>query len=60
MDYQNLEKYKKNHKTAYLAYEVERLLGEEKKLQEMIALDPKLEELCLEELKSVAAQKKRQ
>ncbi|MEK7593682.1 MAG: PCRF domain-containing protein [Patescibacteria group bacterium] len=57
MDYQNLEKYKKNHKTAYLAYEVERLLGEEKKLQEMIALDPKLEELCLEELKSVAAQK---
>lgn len=52
-----LDQYKKNHKTSYLAYEIERLLSEEKKLHEMIMSDPKMEELCREELKTILIQK---
>lgn len=54
----DLDQYKKNHKTSYLAYEIERLLSEEKKLHEMIIADPKMEELCHEELESIILQKK--
>lgn len=52
-----LEKYKENPKTAYLAYEMERLLGEEKKLADMAEADPTLRELCDEERSALSLQR---
>ncbi|MEK7662431.1 MAG: PCRF domain-containing protein [Patescibacteria group bacterium] len=50
MEKGDIEKYKENQKTAYLAYELERILGEEKRVLEMKESDPSLAALCDEEL----------
>lgn len=53
-----IEEFKKNHKTAYLAGEYERLLKHEQELIELIEKDPSMKELSEEELETVRAQKK--
>lgn len=51
------EEYKNNPKTAYLAYELERLEGEEKKLMELEDTSSGFLELRDEELKNIKIQK---
>ncbi len=53
----DLDKYKKNHKTAYLAESFERLLKEEEELKELLKSDPTMGELAKKELSDVEAQK---
>ncbi len=53
----NLEELKKNHKTSYLANEYERLLSEEKKVEDMVAEDPSMRDLAEEELQNIKFQK---
>ncbi len=53
----DLEELKKNHKTSYLAGEYERLLAEEKKVNDMVAEDPSMRELAEEELLNIKFQK---
>ena len=53
----DLEQLKKDHKTSYFAEEYERLLGEEKKVNEMVAQDESLRELAEEELQNIKFQK---
>ncbi len=53
----DLDKYKKNHKTAYLAESLERLLKEEEELRAMLASDPSMEELAKKELSDLETQK---
>ncbi|GMQ95463.1 MAG: peptide chain release factor 1 [Patescibacteria group bacterium] len=53
----DLKQYKKNPKTSFLAGEYERLLGEEKKLEELEGDDPAMAELAKEERAMLAQQK---
>jgi peptide chain release factor 1 len=53
----DLEQLKKDHKTSYFAEEYERLINEEKKVQEMIAQDENLRDLANEELQDIKTQK---
>ena len=53
----DLEKYKKNHKTAYLAESFERLLKEEEEIQGLLKSDPSMSELAKKELSDLDAQK---
>lgn len=53
----DLEELKKNHKTSYLANEYERLLSEEKKINDMVAEDESMKELAVEELQNITFQK---
>jgi len=52
-----LEKYKQNHKTAYLAESLERLLKEEQDIRGMLQGDPSMEELAKKELGDIELQK---
>jgi len=54
---ENLEELKKNHNTSYFAGEYERLLNEEKKVNEMVEADESLKELAEEELQNIKFQK---
>src|SRR3989344_964093 len=56
MDF-NLEELKKNHRTAYMVAEYERLLKEEADVNAMLASDPSMAELTWVELKNIFAQK---
>lgn len=53
----NIDELKKNHKTSYFAGEYERLLNEEKSVNEMIEKDESLKELAEEELENIRFQK---
>ncbi|MEI6660325.1 MAG: PCRF domain-containing protein, partial [bacterium] len=53
----NLEELKKNNKTSYIALEYERLISEEKKVEDMVAEDPSLKEMAEEELQNIKFQK---
>ena len=53
----NLDKYKQNHKTAYLAESLERILKEEEELKVMLASDPSMAELAKKELADLGAQR---
>ncbi len=54
----NLEEYKKNHKTAYLAQIYEKLLKDEAEILLMIEKDPSMKDLALADLNSITEQKK--
>jgi len=54
----NLDEYKKNHKTAYLAEIYEKLQKEEADLLAMSEKDPSMKELAETEIASIAEQKK--
>jgi peptide chain release factor 1 len=54
----DLEKYKKNHKTAYLAEMYEKLLKDEQELLALMEKDPTMKELGQADLASLAEQKK--
>ncbi len=54
----NLEEYKKNHKTAYLAEMYEKLLKDEKELVMLSEKDPSMKELAEADLASFVEQKK--
>ncbi|MCR4334241.1 MAG: PCRF domain-containing protein [Patescibacteria group bacterium] len=53
----NLDEFKKNHKTSYLAETYERLLAEEKDLKEMEISDVSFRGLVDEDLKNIVIQK---
>lgn len=53
----DITKYKENNKTRFLADDFERLDREEKEIQELLKVDSSLEELSIEELKSIESQK---
>lgn len=53
----DLDKYKKNHKTAYLAESFERLLKEEEELHEVLKGDPSMRELARKDLAEIGVQK---
>lgn len=53
----DLEQLKKDHKTSYFAEEYERLLSEEKKVNDMVKEDESLRDLALEELQNITSQK---
>jgi len=53
----DLEELKKHYKTSYFALEYERLLGEEKKVNDMVVDDPSLRDLADEELQNIKFQK---
>ena len=53
----DIEELKKDHKTSYFAHEYERLLGEEKKVTDMVTADESLRELADEELQNIKFQK---
>src|ERR1700683_2721351 len=55
MDNADLSRYKENQKTAYFAVELERLLEEEKELQELS--EGELGSLAVEDLKRIVEQK---
>ena len=46
----SFEELKKDKRTAHLTHQYEHLLGEEKKIKEMLEKDSSLEELVTEEL----------
>lgn len=52
----DLDKYKQNHKTTYLAESLERLLKEEEELKELLA-DPTMKELASKDLAHIEEQK---
>lgn len=52
---QNLDELKQNHKTSFLAYEYERLLGQKKEVEEMAA-DASMAEMAKEEMKTIEEQ----
>ncbi len=54
----NLEEYKKNHKTAYLAEIYEKLLKDEAEIFSMIEKDPSMKEIGQSDLDMIALQKK--
>lgn len=54
----NLEEYKKNHKTAYLAEIYEKLLKDEAEIVSMVAKDPSMKEMAEVDLASIQDQKK--
>ena len=49
----DLEKYKSNHKTSYLAESFERLQKEEEEIQTMLKTDPSMVELAKKELAGI-------
>ena len=53
----DLEQLKKDNKTSYFAIEYERLLGEEKKVNDMVSEDESMKELAIEELQNIKFQK---
>jgi peptide chain release factor 1 len=53
----NLEQLKKDHKTSYFAEEYERLVNEEKKVNDMLTQDESLRDLADEELQNIRFQK---
>jgi peptide chain release factor 1 len=53
----DLEQLKKDHKTSYFAEEYERLLNEEKKVNDMVAEDESLRDLVDEEIQNIKFQK---
>ena len=53
----DLEQLKKDHKTSYFALEYERLLSEEKKVNEMVESDESLRDLAEEEIQNIKFQK---
>ena len=53
----DLEQLKKDHKTSYFAFEYERLLGEEEKVNEMVRGDESLRDLADEEIQNIKFQK---
>ncbi len=53
----DLEELKKDHKTNYFALEIERLLSEEKKVNDMVLQDESLRDLADEELQNIRLQK---
>jgi peptide chain release factor 1 len=53
----DLEQLKSDHKTSYFANEYERLLNEEKKVNEMVSQDESLRELAEEEIQNIKFQK---
>jgi len=53
----NLEELKRNYKTAYLAGEYERVLSEEKSIQDLLTADPTMIEVAEEELEVLKEQK---
>jgi len=53
----DLEQLKSNHKTSYFAEEYERLLSEEKKVNDMVLADESLRELAEEEIENIKFQK---
>ncbi len=53
----DLEQLKKDHKTSYFAEEYERLLSEEKKVNDMVSSDESLRELAEEELQNIIFQR---
>lgn len=57
MDEKELQAYKENHKTSFLAGEFERLTQEEERVQAMVDSDPELKELAHEELATLKEQK---
>ena len=54
----NLDEYKKNHKTAYLAEIYEKLLKDEADLLTMIEKDPSMKEMAQADLDEIKVQKK--
>jgi peptide chain release factor 1 len=54
----NLEEYKKNHKTAFLAEMYEKLLKDEAELFSIIEKDPSMKEIAEADLATIAEQKK--
>ncbi len=56
MDF-DLDELKKNHKTSYLANEYERILKEQKSVEEMLAKDPGMAEMAEEELEVLKEQR---
>ncbi len=56
MDF-DLEQIKKNYKTSYLGGEYERLLSEEKNIQEMLTKDPGMADLAAEEMEMLKEQR---
>lgn len=54
---QNLQKYKDNQKTSYLAESFERLEKEEKEMKIMAGNDPEMQALAEEELSNISIQK---
>lgn len=54
----NLEEYKKNHKTAFLADIYEKLLKDEADIFSMLEKDPSMKELAQADLDAIAIQKK--
>ena len=54
----NLEEYKKNHKTAFLAEMYEKLLKDEAEIFAMVEKDPSMKEMAQSDLNSIAEQKK--
>jgi peptide chain release factor 1 len=53
----NIEELKKNHKTSFLAQELERILAEEEKTKDMARGDSSMKDLVEEELKDIEKQK---
>lgn len=53
----DLTKYKENHKTAYLAETLEKLLKEEADLHLLAENDPSMKEMAAEDLKNIVLQK---
>jgi len=53
----DLEQLKKDHKTSYFAFEYERLLNEEEKVNEMVRGDESLRDLADEEIQNIKFQK---
>lgn len=53
----NLDEYKKNHKTNFLAVQLEELLKKEEETKTMLAGDPNMTELAKEELAGIEEQK---
>lgn len=58
LSYMDLEPYKKNQKTSYLAERYEALVKEEQELLKMAEKDPGLKELTEEELSAIRAEQK--
>ena len=57
MENEQLQTYKNNHKTSFLADEYERVISEESRVEAMLLNDPDLRELAEEELSELRLQK---
>jgi len=59
MDIKDIDELKKDHRTSYLATELEKFLREEAEVREMLSGDDTLHELAAKELKSIQEEKER-